>query len=90
MDFRVNEFEIGVNYSIFLGNEQRKMYVRIMIVLFHYLLYISGFHKSTLQQTGEVACVIKILLPLMYSRMVLMVLNAAIECPLMQIVAYRR
>ena len=47
-----------------------------MIVLSHYFLYISGFHMtliSTLQQTGEISCVIEILFSLMYVRTVLMV-----------------
>ena len=28
MYFRVNEFEVGVNQSIFSGNEQQKVYMR--------------------------------------------------------------
>ena len=36
-----------------------------MIVLFHFLLYISA-----LQQTGEISCIIETLFSLMYSTMV--------------------
>ena len=43
--------------------------------MYNFYMYISRFHnlKWTLQQTGEISCVVKILLPLMYNRMVLVV-----------------
>ena len=73
MYFCVNEFEVGVNNSIFSGNEQQKVYIYI---------YIPSNVKSTLQQIGETFCAMEILFSLMYSRMVLMVVCCRYRMPL--------
>ena len=59
------------------GITPKSVYVRMMKVLFLYLLYVSEFGKTLsrpFQQTGEIFCVSEILYSLMYARMVLMVL----------------
>ena len=81
MHLRVYEFEVGVNESIFSGNEQQKCKRKGSNCLTEFSLCtnydsvipLSFIHfgipydlKSTLQQTREISCVIEILFSLMY------------------------